>query len=331
MMRLLLVTRHRSLRPGEAVLIEISAAVASSASGPFGKALIDAGWTAGGVLLVRMTLSATVLLIPTLWIARPLLSDLAENATGILLLGIVGICGTVVCYYHAMSDLQVGVALMVLYTAPVIVLAWLWIRHRERPARSTLFGAVVVLTGLTLMVGALDLGGVSYAGVAWALGGALCVATYYVTTDQVTGSIPPIALACSGMWVAVAAIGALVLSGALPFHVSRAAVDLGGWLVPPVVPLLLVGCVSTVYVYIAGFTAVSVLGARVTAFIALAEPICALGVAWLLLGERPGVVQVLGCGLVVVGVILIRADGSGRLRRGVKADDTTTPFLPDPG
>jgi drug/metabolite transporter (DMT)-like permease len=112
---------------------------------------------------------------------------------------------------------------------------------------------------------------------------------------------------------------------------STAPVDLGGWSVPPIVPLVLVACLSTAFVYVAGFTAVSVLGARLTSFVALAEPVAALGVAWLLLGESPRPSQLAGCALIVAGVILIRADGSGRLRRGLKADADRAPFLPDPG
>ncbi len=318
-----------SSRP--ALLLSVLAAVSSSASGTFGKALIVSGWSTGGVLLVRTALAAVVLAPWALRAARRGRVRLRGNLCGILLLGVVGIAGTVICYYNAATTLPIGVAMMILYVSPVLVLGWVCLRHRERPAARTVLGAATAIAGLVLVVAAMGLDQPDPGGVAWALGGAVCVATYFLASDQMSASVPPSALACTGLAVATVGIGALALLGLLPVRFSAAEVELGSWSVPPIVPLLLVACLSTAFVYVAGFVAVGVLGARMTSFVGLAEPIAALGVAWLLLGETPRPVQFLGCGLIVGGVILIRSDVSGRLRRGVKADADRTPFLPDPG
>lgn len=323
--------RAGRLGPRGALTLSVCAAASSSASGTFGKALVLSGWSTGGVLLPRTMLAVLVLLPWALWAARRHGVVWRGNLRGVLVLGVVGIGGTVMCYYNAVTTLPIGVAMMVLYISPVLVLGWICVRHRERPAATTVAGAATALGGLALVVTAMGVERPSPGGLAWALGGAVCVATYFLSSDSVSPAVPPTVLACAGLTVAGACIALLGVSGLLPMRMSSAPVDLGGWSVPPIVPLLLVACLSTAFVYVAGFTAVSVLGARVTSFVALAEPIAALGVAWLLLGETPRPVQLVGCALIVLGVVLIRADSSGRLRRGVKADADRAPFLPDPG
>lgn len=312
--------------------LSVSAAIASSISGPFGKSLILSGWSTSGVLLSRTVLATLVLLPPAIWFVVRRGTGLRGNSSGIVLLGTIGIAGTSMCYYNAVAALPVGVAMIVLYISPVLVLAWLWLRHGERPAARTLLGAAVAIGGLSLVVAAMGIDRPpSPAGLGWAAGGALCVATYFLTSDRMTASIPPVTLACAGLAVASVTLGAVALVGLLPIRVSRDLVHLGGGPVSPAVPLAIVVCVSTVYVYVAGFTAVSVLGARVTSFVALAEPIAALGFAWVLLGEVPQPLQLVGAGLVVAGVVLIRTDRSDRVRHSLKADDNTEPFIAEPG
>ncbi|GCD88131.1 DMT family transporter [Nocardioides sp. LS1] len=321
----------RRLGAPAALLLEIAAAVASSASGPFGKALILGGWTAAGVLLLRTCLATLVLLGPAWWTVRRRRTALGSSLGGIVVLGTVGITGTALCYYNALARLPVGVAMMLLYLAPVLVLVWVWWRDGERPNRTTLLGAAVAIGGLVLVVAAMGVDRPSPDGIAWALGGAACVATYFLTSERMSASVPPMAIACGGLGVSALVLSLLVVVRLVPFRVGTAGVDLGGWTVGPLVPLSLVVLLSTVFVYVAGFTAVSVLGARVTSFVALAEPISALGMGWLLLGEAPHPLQYAGAALVVAGVVLIRVASVGRVRRSLRADEGREPFLADPG
>jgi drug/metabolite transporter (DMT)-like permease len=306
------VRRGRRLGARSAIAVEVVVAVSSSASGPFGKSLILSGWSAGGVLLTRTCLAALLLLPSAWWVARRHGTDLRRGLGGVTVLGVVGITGTVVCYYNAVARLPVGVAMTLLYLSPVLVLGWVWLRHGERPAASTCLGAVVAIGGLVLVVAAMGVQRPSPSGIGWAVGGASCVATYFLVSDRMTASVPPVVLACAGLSVASVSIGLLVAVGLLPFQATGAAVDLGGWIVSPVLPLVLVVLLSTVFVYVTGFTVVRVLGARVTSFVALAEPIAALGSAWLVLGEVPHPLQLAGAAFVVAGVVLIRADRSDR-------------------
>ncbi|TDB85926.1 EamA/RhaT family transporter [Actinomadura sp. KC216] len=294
-----------------AVVLGVAAAVASSASGPFGKSLIEAGWSAGGVTVLRTALAALVLLPAAFMAATRRRFALRSNLGGIVVLGVVGIAGTVTCYFHALATLPVGVAMMVLYTSPVLVLGWAWFRDGERPAAGTLLGAATAIGGLVLVVAAMGVNRPDPVGILWAFGGAVCAAGFFLASDRTTGAIPPVMLACAGLCVATVTIGLLGLLGVMPVRIDDAPVDLGGRTVPVAVPLVLVVGVSTIFVYVAGLAAVDLLGARVTSFVALAEPVAALCLAWALLGETPRPVQLVGVSLVVAGVVLIRGDRSG--------------------
>jgi len=63
---------------------------------------------------------------------------------------------------------------------------------------------------------------------------------------------------------------------------------------------------------------VRMLGERVASFVALAEVLFAVLLAWLLLGEAPLRVQLVGAALVVAGVALVRqgASSPGEVRAG---------------
>ena len=63
-----------------------------------------------------------------------------EHARTVVAYGLVPIAGAQLCYYNAVSHLSVGVALLLEYTAPILVVGWLWATTRRRPRNLTLAG-----------------------------------------------------------------------------------------------------------------------------------------------------------------------------------------------
>ena len=49
----------------------------------------------------------------------------------------------VICYFSAVAKMDVGPALLIEYTAPAAVVAWLWLRRGQRPSRLTVTGAAI--------------------------------------------------------------------------------------------------------------------------------------------------------------------------------------------
>jgi drug/metabolite transporter (DMT)-like permease len=63
-----------------------------------------------------------------------------------------------------------------------------------------------------------------------------------------------------------------------------------------------------VVAYLAGIAGARILGARLSSFVGLTEVMFAVLIAWLVLGELPTVVQLIGGAMIVAGVALVRVD-----------------------
>jgi drug/metabolite transporter (DMT)-like permease len=71
-----------------------------------------------------------------------------------------------------------------------------------------------------------------------------------------------------------------------------------------------VALIASVVAYVAGIGAARALGARLSSFVGLTEVMFAVLIAWLVLDELPTAVQLVGGGLIVAGVALVRLDES---------------------
>ena len=75
-----------------------------------------------------------------------------------------------------------------------------------------------------------------------------------------------------------------------------------------IVPVAGLSLVSAVIAYVAGIAAARRFGARLAAFTGMTEVLFAALYAWLLLGQVPLPAEFAGGALMLVGVILVRAD-----------------------
>jgi hypothetical protein len=70
--------------------------------------------------------------------------------------------------------------------------------------------------------------------------------------------------------------------------------------------VLAIGLIATALAYVLGIASTRMLGSRLASFVALAEVIAALLFGWLLLGQLPNLLQMLGGALVLVGVVVVK-------------------------
>jgi drug/metabolite transporter (DMT)-like permease len=108
----------------------------------------------------------------------------------------------------------------------------------------------------------------------------------------------------------VAAAGLLVAGavGAVPMRWSAGDVLFAGSLVTWWAPVLALCTLSTAFAYATGVTATRRLGSKVASFLGLTEVLASIVVAWLLLGELPLPVQLVGGVLIIAGVVAVRYD-----------------------
>jgi drug/metabolite transporter (DMT)-like permease len=275
-------------------------------SGPFAKALTDAGWSANGAVLVRLGGAAAILLV-VLAVARPgVLAALRADGPALVLYGVLAMAGVQVAFFNALLHLPVAIALLLEYIGPILVIAWVWLVRRQPPSRRTLAGAVVALFGLSLVVQVWTGVGLHGHGLAWGLAAAVCQASYFLLADRAGSRTPPLVLAGVGMTVGALVVGLLGLVGLLPIVIDTGAtgVLLGGldvgW---PVAATLLV-VVSSVIAYLTGVAAIRRIGAARGSLVALLEVVASAVASWLLLGQVPTAVQALGGALILAGIAL---------------------------
>lgn len=300
------VSPHRA---GSGLALALTSAFAFGLSGALARPLLDAGWSAGAVVLVRIALGA-LLVVP--FGLRSLAGRwhlVRRNAALITAYGVLAVAGAQFGYFSAVQYMQVGPALLIEYIAPVAVVLWLWVRKGQRPGRTTLAGAAVAAIGLMLVLDLFSGADLHPAGVAWALFAMVGASAYFLLSadgDDTDHSLPPLTLAAGGMVVASVALGALGLVGALPLRATTDSVEYAGLGVAWWVPLVVLGLVTAAISYVTGIAAIRRLGSRLASFVALTEVVAGVLWSWLLLSELPGTAQLCGGLLILVGVVAVK-------------------------
>lgn len=292
---------HRAI----GVVTGLASALAFASSGPLLKPLIEAGWSTGAAASVRMSGAALVLLPVLILALRRDPGLLRRNALIIIGFGATGVAGCQLFYLAAIQRMPVGVALLVQYLAPVLLVGLAWIRTRRAPGRLVLLGSAVSIVGLIFVI---DIGGATFdaLGVLFALGAAVSLGGYFLLSERAGDGLPPLVLAAAGLLVGALFSGGLSLIGILPFAAPPVDVVLVGVTVAWFVPLVWVVVIATALAYGLGVLAVTQIGSRVASFVGLSEVLFAILIAWLILGEQPTVVQVIGGALIVAGVVFVR-------------------------
>ncbi|GAA5030214.1 DMT family transporter [Microbacterium fluvii] len=289
------------------LIMGVVSALAFSSSGPLVKPLLEAGWSLGAALQVRMGVSGLIL---APFLVRAILRErsfLRRHWRIIVAFGLTAVAGCQLLFFSAMQRMPVAVALLIQYLAPVLLVGLTWLRTRRAPSRLVVIGSIVAVAGLVLVV---DIAGARFdlLGTLLALGAAVCVMAYFLVSERAGDDLPPLALASGGLLVGAALMVVLIATGVLPFAAPTVDVVLAGVTVPWWVPLLWVAAVGTTLGYALGVGAVPRLGSRVASFVGLSEVLFALMFSWIFLSEVPAPIQFVGGVLILAGVVLVRAD-----------------------
>ncbi|MEO7255663.1 MAG: DMT family transporter [Casimicrobium sp.] len=204
--------------------------------------------------------------------------------------------------YSAVARVPVALALLAFNTYPIWTAFWAWLIYGQRPERAVLIAMPVILFGLALaldVLGAasglgatgqwLQMGvGVAFALAAAATFGVVLVLTQHEAAD-VDGRVRTTAtLSVAGV---VALVGVAAQGG---FHLPQATA--GWWGLGALT--FLYGTAFTIM-----FTVLPKFGVVGNSAIMNVEPVFALVLAWLILGQTIAPIQVVGA-LIVVGTVM---------------------------
>jgi drug/metabolite transporter (DMT)-like permease len=206
------------------------------------------------------------------------------------------------CLYSAVARLPVALALLAFNTYPIWTAFWSRLVYGQRPERAMLIAMPVILLGLALALDVLGaasgLGAAGQwasigAGVGFALAAASTFGLALVITQHEAGDVDGRVrtVTTMGMAAVIALVTVTVQGG---FHLPDAPAGWGG-------------LAALTFLYGLGFTIMFTvlprLGVVGNSAIMNVEPVFALVLAWLILGQAVAAVQVVGA-LIVVGAVV---------------------------
>lgn len=306
-----LPTNGEPARPARGMAMVASAAVCWGGSAALARAMFTGRLLPGlihiaplGPMILsqaRVTLAACVLVPVVLW--RGGAGRLRLPGRDLRLAALLGLAGMAlnnVAYYVAIQRTNVATAIVLQYTAPVMVLAWLAWRRRQRPTPALLLAAISATVGVALAIG---LGGPAGSlrldplGVAGALVGAIAFAFYNLAGRGLTARAAPVTVSC---WMLLSASAAFLLVQP-PWMVWRAHYSLPQWAFLAVFSLT--ATLAPTLLYIGGLRHLEASRAVITSCL---EPVAGIACAWMLLGEGLSGLQLAGVGMVLTAVALVQ-------------------------
>ncbi|KAA1424585.1 EamA family transporter [Mumia zhuanghuii] len=224
----------------------------------------------------------------------------------LLLLGVVGVAGVQWTYNIAIDRIPVGMALLLEYLAPVLVVLWARFVQKQDVRRTMWLAIALTLAGLALVAQITE--GLAFDGVGMlaGLGAAVCFAVYFLVGEQGVRDADPVRVMVWAFTFAALAMNVVSPVWTTP-DLSTPANLLGAldaYEVPLWLALAWVVVLGTLTPFFMELSALQYLPATVVTMVATLEPVGAAALGWAWFGESLNAVQVVGGLLVVAGIAL---------------------------
>jgi drug/metabolite transporter (DMT)-like permease len=257
---------------------------------------LDDGMPATRIAELR-ALTAAGVLFAALAIWRPRLLRVERRDLGLLAAyGVCGIAAAEVTSFLAIQRLDVAVALIVQFTAPVLLLVWLRLVHGRRfPARLWLIAGSVV-GGCALLMQVHRPGAVSPLGLAAACASAVALCAFLVLGERAGRRHAPATCVAWGSLFAFLAWAIPQPPWSFPFAAAEASLA-------PLALSCTLGMLLPLCLMIVGLQRIP---AARAAMVGTLEPVVGALVALLVFGQALGPLQLLGGAIVVAAVVALQ-------------------------
>ena len=213
--------------------------------------------------------------------------------------GIIGLAVNNFFYFQSLHLTNVATALLLQYQAPILVALYTVLVQGQRLRGRVVLAMVMALLGCALVVRAYDPAAfrVNILGVAMGLGGATAFAFYILAGRAALRRLDAWTLLAYAYLAAALAWSLLVP----PWRIVAQGFDLGLW-----GAFLAVATVGTVVPFGLFISGLRFLPPTQASIVSMLEPVVAAAVAYAVLGETMNPLQILGGGLVLVGVVMVQ-------------------------
>jgi len=217
------------------------------------------------------------------------------------LLGVVGMAGVNVCYFEAISRIATAAAILVEYTAPVLIALYARFFMAQRMGLMGWTALFLALAGCYFVVGGynINLFHMNSTGFIWGLGAAFTYSFYIIYSEYL--------LRVYGPWTIL--LYALIF-GALSWNIVLGPGTLPkmGWNITSWTLIFLCSSFGTIVPFGLFAWGVELLRSTRATIVATFEPISAGVIAFVALGERLALLQIVGGVAVIVSVVLIQRE-----------------------
>ncbi|MGW6402231.1 EamA family transporter [Streptomyces sp. NPDC055134] len=313
--------------------LALVSALAFGGSGVAAKPLIEAGLDPLHVVWLRVA-GAALVMLPVAWRHRSLVVQRPALLAGF---GLLAVAGVQACYFAAISRIPVGVALLIEYLAPALVLGWVRFVQRRPVTRAAALGVVLAVGGLACVVEVWAGLSVDLIGLLLALAAACCQVGYFVLSDQGSDAgdraPDPLGVIAYGLLVGALVLTAVARPWGMDWSVLGGSASMNGTSVPAWLLLCWIVLIATVIAYVTGVLSVRRLSPQVAGVVACLEAVIATVLAWVLLGEHLSAPQIVGGAVVLVGAFIAQSSAPAKPEvvavAGGAAPDEASPELPD--
>jgi drug/metabolite transporter (DMT)-like permease len=292
--------------PARGTALILLASVCFGTSGPFAKPMMNAGMSPQEVAALRIGLAAVIMLVVAALTQPALLRVRREDWRVLLAYGLVGVAGVQLLYFAAVSRIPIGIAMLLEFTAPILVALWVrFVRRTVLPAQAWL-GTGLALLGLAMVAQVWEGIRLDSLGLLAGIGAALGAAAYFLLGEHAVSTLHPLGLVTWGMVVGAVAILFLAPPWTLPTEILGETTKFGPWHPPVWTLLLAIAIVSTSVAYLLSISAMRYIPSNVVSVLALCEPVVATVAAWALLGQSLTAIQIVGAVVLLGGATVVQ-------------------------
>ena len=220
-----------------------------------------------------------------------------RDTLGLIIFGVFGMALCQYTYFRAIVLAGAGIATVLQYLAPSMIIIYMLMRYGKRPSRGEIISVILALVGIICLMGNDGFSFESFRGdvLFWGLLSAVGVAVY---------SVSPVRLLATYGTIPIVGFGMLIsgLVAAVLFHQPHSNAVWDVWTIVGCFNVVFLGTIVSFNAYLEGIKRI---GAVSGAILSSVEPISAAFFSWALLGNQFSLLGILGMVLIIVTVIII--------------------------
>lgn len=225
--------------------------------------------------------------------------------------GVGGVAFVQLFYFAAIARLEIGISLLIQYTAPLLVALWARFVFRERVRRRVWTALALALVGLAVMVDVWGGVPLDTAGVAFSFAAAATFAAYLLLAEHAVGRRDPFSLLVYGFLFASLFWAVVQPWWTFPFDELAERVSLLGNLAESALPawtlvawIVVMGTIAPFFLMVGSLQH---LPATTVGMVAMLEPVLGALVAFLWLDETLAAQQLAGGAIVLAAIFLAQS------------------------